>query len=170
MSDVTDYPAASWPSIRPLPPVRPAPPPFDFNLLPDALRPWVCDVAERVQCPPDFCAVTAMWALSVAVGRRVGVRPKRHDDWTAIPNLWCVLIGRPGVMKSPAMREMLRPLRRLEADARDAHAADLAEHEAHQRVLPKLDERPRGRSWTSSLGEPVPMKMHCLTWPAGRSD
>ena len=135
MSDTpTDYPPISWAEIRPLPPARPAPPAFDYELLPDALRPWVRDVAERIQCPPDFCAVTALWALGVAVGRRLGIRPKERDDWTVIPNLWGVLVGRPSVMKSPAMKEMLRPLHRIEAEAKRAHESDQADFAAMQLV------------------------------------
>jgi len=35
---------------------------FELDLLPDALRSWVADVADRVQCPPD-AAATAILAL-----------------------------------------------------------------------------------------------------------
>ena len=27
---------------------------FEFELLPDQLWPWVADVCERLQCPPDY--------------------------------------------------------------------------------------------------------------------
>ena len=49
---------------------------FELDLLPDALRSWVADVADRVQCPPDFAAATAILALGSVVGRRVAVFPK----------------------------------------------------------------------------------------------
>jgi putative DNA primase/helicase len=95
--------------------------PFIPGLLPPALRPWVMDIAERMQCPPDFTGAAAIVALGSAIGRRCGIRPKRHDDWTVVPNLWGAVIGRPGVLKSPAVEETLRPLRRLEAEAGEAH-------------------------------------------------
>src|SRR5262249_27994043 len=44
--------------------------------------------------------------------------PKRHDDWLVIPNLWGGIVGRPGMLKSPAIAEALRPLELLEAEAR----------------------------------------------------
>ncbi|MHB8255866.1 MAG: YfjI family protein [Acidiferrobacterales bacterium] len=90
---------------------------FDFDLLPDALRPWIQDIAERVQCPPDFPAVGAMISLAAVVGRKIGIRPKRRDDWLEVPNLWGAIVGRPGVMKSPALREAMQPLRKLEVAA-----------------------------------------------------
>src|SRR3546814_18922626 len=44
----------------------------------------------------------------------------RNDDWQEVPNLWSCIIGRPGVMKSPAVKNALKPLSRLEATAADA--------------------------------------------------
>ena len=108
----------------PLPPV----PAFPTALLPDVLCAWVSDVCDRMQCPPDFVAAPALVGLGTLVGRRVGIRPKQHDDWTEIPNLWGAVIGRPGMLKSPAIAEALRPLRRLEAEAAEAFEQDMVQH------------------------------------------
>ena len=97
-------------------------PAFDAALLPDALRPWVADIAERMQCPIDFPAVGVMIALAAVVGRKVGIRPKMRDAWLVIANLWGLLIGRPGIMKSPPMKEVLKALLRLEVRAAEEYA------------------------------------------------
>ena len=115
-----------WPDPLPLPEALPPVAAFDFDLLPDALRPWIQDIAERVQCPPDFPAVGAMISLAGVVGRKIGIRPKQHDDWLEVPNLWGAIVGRPGVMKSPALREAMRPLRKLEAAALQTFEEELA--------------------------------------------
>ncbi|HET7321431.1 MAG TPA: DUF3987 domain-containing protein, partial [Longimicrobiaceae bacterium] len=109
--------------------------PFDPRLLPEALRPWIEDVAERIGCPPDFPATAATVALAAVVGGRVCIRPQRRDDWTVTPNLWGAAIGRPGVLKSPAVTEALRPLKRLEVAAADQHAEELKQWKALQDVL-----------------------------------
>lgn len=116
-----------WPAPEPLPDQMRAVPLFDLNLLPHALRGWVADVAERMQCPVDYCAVAVMVALSATVGRQVAVRPRQHDDWTVIPNLWGAIVGPPGIKKSPPLRAMLTPLedieRRLQRDYEDDRKA-----------------------------------------------
>lgn len=117
----------SWPDPMPLPDALPPVAPFDFDLLPDSLRPWIQDITERVQCPPDFPAVGAMISLAAVVGRKIGIRPKRRDDWLEVPNLWGAVVGRPGVMKSPALRESMRPLARLQAKALESYDAALTE-------------------------------------------
>ena len=133
---------APWPAPQPIASGLPPVPAFDAHLLPSALAPWVADIAERAQCPPDFVAVGALVAAAAVIGRQVAIRPKRADDWTVIPNLWGLAVGRPGLMKSAALAEALKPLQPLIADARIAYERDRvthrfrhAEHRARQQAL-----------------------------------
>lgn len=103
-----------WPEPTPLPNALPPVMAFDADLMPVALRGWVMDIAHRMQCPPDFAAVGAVVALSSLIGARAVVQPKERDDWQVVPNLWGLIVGRPGVMKSPALGEALKPLNRLQ--------------------------------------------------------
>jgi len=102
-----------------LPPVRPDAPTLPPELLPAALRPWIVDGAERMQVPLEFIAVPAIVALAAVVGRRMGIHPKAKDDWLVVPNLWGGVVARPGMIKSPAQAEGLKPIRRLAAEARE---------------------------------------------------
>lgn len=101
-----------WPEPQPIPDDLPPVPAFDLGLLPASLRPWIADIAERMQISPDLPAIGAITALSAAIGRRVQIMPKAHDDWTVIPNLWGVVVAPPGYMKSPALSEVMKPLHR----------------------------------------------------------
>jgi putative DNA primase/helicase len=125
---------APWPEPLALPSMLLPVDPFDRDLLPTVLRPWVADIAERMQCPADFPAVGAMVALSSVVGRKACIAPKRHDDWRVMPNLWGLVVGRPGVMKSPALAEVLRPLDRLALKANEAYQAALRDYEVWSKV------------------------------------
>ncbi len=128
--DVQPEAPEPWPDPEPLPIGMPPVESFGFDLLPETLRPWIQDVAERMQCPPDFPAVAAMVCLSAVVGRQVGIKPRRRDDWTVTPNLWGAVIGRPSLMKSPALAEPMKMLERLEIAAKAEHEKDLQEHKA----------------------------------------
>jgi putative DNA primase/helicase len=122
-------PEEPWPEPQPVPDTLPPVPAFDpERLLPPALRPWVVDIAERSQAPIDYIAIAAIGAASSVVGRQIAIRPKQHDDWTVVPNLWGLGVGRAGLMKSPAMAEALKPLHRLVAQAREAHAGAMRDH------------------------------------------
>lgn len=127
--------ADAWPDPQPIPDDLPPVRPFDPVLLPSTLRPWIVDIADRMQCPPDFPAVSSMVALSGILGRKIAVRPMQRNDWTVYPNLWGVLIGRPSLMKSPPMKETLRPIRRMTAEALDEYEAAMREYEAASDLL-----------------------------------
>ncbi|MBM3563451.1 MAG: DUF3987 domain-containing protein [Alphaproteobacteria bacterium] len=114
---------AAWPVPKPLPSGLLPVAHFDMAFLPASVRPWVADIADRMQCPPDFVAIPAMVGLGATLGRKVVIRPQRQTDWIEVPNLWGLIVGRPGAMKSPAMAEALKPLNRLEADARKENDA-----------------------------------------------
>jgi putative DNA primase/helicase len=103
--------------------------PFDFELLPERLRPWVEDIANRMQCPPDFVAAAVMAAMAAVIGRKVGIRPQARTDWTVVCNLWAMVVGRPGVLKSPALESGLAPLKRLIASANQRYQQELENHE-----------------------------------------
>ena len=98
---------------------------FDYRLLPESLAPHVIDICERVQCPPDFVAVGVMVGLGSLIGRKVGIRPQAQTDWTVTANQWGCAVGRPGLMKTPAMEQALAPLKRLSAKANDTYQTDL---------------------------------------------
>jgi putative DNA primase/helicase len=119
-----------WPEPHPLPDSLLPVACFDFDLIPEQARPWIVDVCERMQCPPDYVAVSLMAALGSMVGRKIAIRPQIENDWEVIPNQWALLIGRPGVLKSPAMEEVLKPLHRLSAIALEKLKREMTTYEA----------------------------------------
>ncbi|MEX2186168.1 MAG: DUF3987 domain-containing protein [Pirellulales bacterium] len=108
--------------------------PFDMSSLPSSLQGWIADITERMQCPPDFAAVAAMVVAAGLLGRKVGIRPKRFDDWLVVANLWGMVIGRPGIMKTPAISEAINVAKRLEIEAQAEHGEAMKVYEAAQIV------------------------------------
>jgi hypothetical protein len=84
--------AKLWPVPRPLSAALAEVCPFDPELLPESLRPWVLDLAERLQVPADYPAAALIVMLAGALGRRAFIHPQRHDNWSVIPNLWGAII------------------------------------------------------------------------------
>jgi hypothetical protein len=110
-----------WPLPKPLPKGLLPVAGFDADFLPASIAPWVMDISDRMQCPPDFVGIAAVVAMGSVLGRKVGIRPQIRTDWLEVPNLWGCIVGRPGAMKSPAMAEALKPLHKLEVEASKAN-------------------------------------------------
>ncbi|BFG72107.1 hypothetical protein PTKU46_01400 [Paraburkholderia terrae] len=148
-------PAASppiiWSTPLDLPTGMPVVPPLDTRLLlPGGLSDWVSDTAHRMQCPPDYPAVGLLVALSALIGGRLSIRPKQRDNWTVTPNLWGLIIGRPGSLKSPAMAAALAPLYALDHEALAKHEAALvnfrAQKTAYELAIGHAKTKARGNS------------------------
>ncbi|OGS81403.1 MAG: hypothetical protein A2Z94_04360 [Gallionellales bacterium GWA2_55_18] len=107
---------------------------FDYSYLPDALRGYVRDISERMQCPPDFAAVGVLVMMATIIGRKVGIRPMKNNDWTVICNLWAAVVGNSGVMKSLTLAAALSPIKKLQAAAYEAFNKAKAEHDSQAEV------------------------------------
>jgi len=106
-----------WTEPRQLPSGKIPVPAFDPFFLPASLRDWANDISDRLQCPLDFVGVSMFVAMGSLIGRKVAVRPQRNTPWAEVPNIWGCIVGDPGVFKSPAMKEALAPINKLEAEA-----------------------------------------------------
>jgi putative DNA primase/helicase len=121
-TEIQDGSTPKWDGApRPIRSDLPPVPKLSPSLIPEPFRAWLQDIAERIGCDLAFPVVAALVALATIVGRSIGIRPKRQDDWLVVANLWGAIIGRPGVLKSPALNQALRPLNRLIVEARKAH-------------------------------------------------
>lgn len=141
---------SEWLEPAPLPSELPPVEHFEMALLPDALRAWIADIAERTQCPPDFAAVGAMITAGSLIGRKIAIRPKLRDDWEELANLWGVIIGPPSVMKSTALHEALRPLRALEGRSQETHEAEVIAWRARQESAKVVREAARYKATQSA--------------------
>jgi len=130
----TESPDA-WPEPSPLPEGLPPVKPLDPAIIPTPLRKWLMDIADRMQIPPDFSTAAAIVALGSIIGRGCGIYPKGHDDWIVVPNLWGAVVGRPSLMKTPAVSEAQRHLNRLEAEAREDYQNAAAAFESDKEFM-----------------------------------
>lgn len=121
--EIINHDPSPWQEPIPIPDGLPAVKPLHPEMIPLPLRGWLMDISDRMQIPPDFSAAAAVVALGSIIGRGCGIYPKRHDDWLVVPNLWGAVVGRPSLMKTPAISEAHRHLVRLESEARETYLA-----------------------------------------------
>jgi putative DNA primase/helicase len=158
----------AWPEPGPLPDGLEPVAPFDFDLIPEKLRPWAEDIANTMQSPADFVGVGIMTGLGAVIGRKAGIRPQEHTGWTETANQWGLVIGRPGVLKSPTLEAVMAPLNALSARAFEEfkkkaaqrqQAAEIAKHRAklrEQQIKKTLEEKPKGNLAELLAGLPLP--------------
>lgn len=136
------------------------------SMLPEPIRPWLIDIANRMKCPLDFVASAAIVMISSLIGTRLSIKPKARDEWTITPNLWGAAIGDPSTMKTPSISEVYKPLNRLVIDARQQYEDALKQYEAEQityeaqkKVYQSQEiERMKGKASGNPVGFPDPLQ------------
>lgn len=119
-------------------------PAFEADFLPSQLRAWCADIAERMSVPIDYPAIPAMVQAGALIGRRVGIHPHQKDDFMQVGNLWGAIVAPPGSLKSPVMSEVLKPIKRLEANAAEENKLARADYEAKVKLAKVADGEQNG--------------------------
>lgn len=113
-------------------------------MLPRDFHFAVSDGAKRLQCPTEYLAVAMMVSAGAVIGRKVLIAPLKYGDFCQPANLWGLLIGPPSSVKTPAISEGMRPLKRLEMKAKaafreagDKYQIELADYDLKREGLRK---------------------------------
>jgi hypothetical protein len=121
----TDY----WEDPEEIIHVLPAISQMQLGLLPDALRGRISDVSYRMQVPMEAVACAHLITIAAVIGAGCAIRPKQHDSWQVVPNLWGYHVARPGFLKSPNRKEATKFLKPLEKEAEKRFKVEWAEYE-----------------------------------------
>ncbi|EFL41115.1 DUF3987 domain-containing protein [Streptomyces griseoflavus] len=114
-SDTTpESPESAAPVVRPATVPR-----FPLDALTGDLRRYVLAVAKSYQVPPEYVAGMCYVAISVATSR--AYRVHKSADWTESLVIWFMFLAGPSTRKSPAMDEVMRPIRKEEERRRELH-------------------------------------------------
>lgn len=111
-----------WPELRPLQRSEDKLPKLSnataSGILPTLFANYVIDVASRISVGPEFVVAPLLAVLGGIVGRRIGLKPKKLDNWTVFPCcLWSCISAPPGSRKSPILGEVRKFADRLDDDA-----------------------------------------------------
>ncbi|MBV5310659.1 DUF3987 domain-containing protein, partial [Chromatium okenii] len=122
-----------WSDPQPLP--RQGIAPLDPILIPEPLRGFLMDISMRMQVPVDFPTVSILTVIGSLIGHKVVAFPRQYDNtWVVPANVWGLLVGPPGVKKTPALMSTLGYLQKSQKDANEQHKQDMQQFAADENV------------------------------------
>jgi len=106
----------------------PDPEEFPISALPITLRQFVREAASSVGCPVDYLGLSALAAVSAAIGdtRRIVIK----KDWTEGAAIFGMIVGGPASKKTPAMNLALRPVRERQMAMKSEYERQKEEYES----------------------------------------
>jgi hypothetical protein len=81
---------------------------FPLEVLPSGMQTLVLDVVRQENYPLDFTVVVMLSAAASAIGNAYQIRIK--GQWTTSPILYVMLVGKPGVGKTPPLDFAYQPI------------------------------------------------------------
>lgn len=123
-------------------------------IIPEPLRDWLYDISYRMQCPIDFVAAAAVVVAGAVIGASCGIRPKKRDDWLVIPNLWGGIVARPSMLKTPSLAEVMKPLLRLEIEAKEQYDQEMNYFSADIEAFKATKEALKSEMVLAAKGKP----------------
>lgn len=122
-----DY-AKAWPDPEPLAANLPSVAKLIPSMIPEPVKDWAMDTAERMQVPVDFIVAPFLVTCGSIIGTSCKVRPKKLDDWEVTPNTWGGIVAGPSMLKTPALNEAIGPIRLLEKQALEQYEEKVIEY------------------------------------------
>ena len=101
------------------------PVPFPFEKFPAYFKRIVEEFSNSLNVPPEYTASAILTIFSAMVGNALWVAPKA--DWRVPPFLWLAVVQETGQGKTPVLRELMRPLKRLQNEAWETYQRELKE-------------------------------------------
>lgn len=108
---------------------------FPLSAVPLTVRQFVREAAASVGCPVDYMGISALAALSAAIGdtRRIVLK----KDWTEGAAIFGMIVGGPASKKTPAMNLALRPVRERQMTLKTEYERQKEEYESALRDYEK---------------------------------
>jgi hypothetical protein len=102
-------------------------PTFPTDVLPEPLKQFVTEGSAHFPCPPDFLAIPLLVLLGGVFGKSRVLQVK--PGWKESSRLWWAIVGEPGTMKSPALRQVSTWIEQMQKEAIQEWLQEKTEHE-----------------------------------------
>lgn len=84
---------------------------FPLDVFPQTIQSIILDMAKYENYKTEFIATSMLSAVSTALGGTYRIRIK--GDWQSNGALYVIMVGRPGLGKTPPLEAAYRPLRNM---------------------------------------------------------
>ena len=102
------------------------PPKWNPQDYPEIIAKLAEDISYRMGVDPVIPAFSAIAVAAALIHDRHRLQVKALDTkWLESPRLWIALVGEPSTKKSPAMREVFIPIKKLQVKWHENYQAEL---------------------------------------------
>jgi len=114
---------------------------FPIEVFPEAMQNYMIECNETLESSIDYLGSSLLWTLSVCIGNSFVIQPT--TGWNLICNLWIAVVGKPGIGKTPSLKNMIFPLQTINNRLIKVYIKKYKEFEVYDKLSKKeKDEVP----------------------------
>jgi hypothetical protein len=106
---------------------------FPIDVLPAGMQKLVLDIVRQENYPLDFTVVSMLSAAASAIGNAYQIRIK--GQWTTSPILYVMLVGKPGVGKTPPLDFAYQPIQDEDSRRYAKYIDELEQYERDYKIF-----------------------------------
>lgn len=100
---------------------------FPTDIFPLVLQKLINELESTLNFSPDYTSASILYAVSVSIGNKIQLKVK--NSWFEKSNLYMVLVGRTGDVKSHSVSFCLNPLMKIDKENFEKYLARKKEYE-----------------------------------------
>lgn len=108
---------------------------FPLSVYPDFFQKYILECNRTLDSSIDFLGSSLLWALSLSVGNSYSI--KVQNGWIEKPVVWIALVGKAGIGKTPALNNIIAPLKKLNNKEIKRFIKEKSEFEAYEQLSKK---------------------------------
>ena len=100
---------------------------FPTDIFPSILQKLILELESTLNFSPDYTSASILYAVSVSIGNKIQLKVK--NSWFEKSNLYMVLVGRTGDVKSHSVSFCLNPLMKIDKENFEKYLEKKKEYE-----------------------------------------
>jgi hypothetical protein len=84
---------------------------FPIDIFPKEIQHFIIESSTSLGMSIDYMGCAFLWVLSLVTGNSMVIEVK--PGWKEIATLWIAIVGKPGIGKTPSLKQIIDPLRKL---------------------------------------------------------
>lgn len=100
---------------------------FPTSIFPQVMQKLIYELESTLNFSPDYSSASILYAVSVSIGNKIQLKVK--NSWLEKSNLYMVLVGRTGDVKSHSVSFCLHPLMKLDKENFEQYILKKKEYE-----------------------------------------
>lgn len=102
---------------------------FPLDIFPKDIVTYLTECKRTLNNSIDYMGCALLWVFSLVVGNAFNLKVK--TGWHEIATLWISLVGAAGVGKSPSIKSIVFPIRKLDGEEKRRYRKKLEEYNAY---------------------------------------